>query len=161
MPHDLLGVASLLQQLGHLVLLLLAVLDAVDADVGDQRDTGSHAGGGAALGVLDGDALFGLDAQLLTGVQVDLRVRLAAGRVQARCGAVDFVVGEELVHAALVQAGDDAGLGARADDGHGVSLFLQVLQRLGRALALDGFLGQLGRHATEFHVDVLVDLVLG
>lgn len=75
--HDGHTVALFLENLGHLLHLLLALLDLVDTNIADARNVGTHGGGGTTLAVLDGNALLRLDTKLLAGVQVDLGVRLA------------------------------------------------------------------------------------
>jgi hypothetical protein len=93
--HDDLGVAGIGQRLGHLVHLLLAFLDVVDTDVGDEWDVGTHGSRGAGLAVLDGDTLLWLDAELLAGVEVDGRIRLGGWWVEGGGGRVDVLVLEE------------------------------------------------------------------
>ena len=74
--HDRLGVALLGESFGHLIHLLLAVLEVVDADVADKRDAGTHGCCGPRLAVFHGDALIWLDTELFAGVNVDGWVRL-------------------------------------------------------------------------------------
>jgi hypothetical protein len=159
--HDGVGLALLRELLGHQVHLLLALLLVVDADVCDERDARAQGGGGAGLGVLDGDALGGLDAQLLAGVQVDGGVGLGARRVERGGGRVDVLVGEEAHEVGLDEGGDDAGLGRGRDDGHGVALLLEPLELLGDAGALDALLRELLDDLAELAVDVLVDFFGG
>ena len=66
--------AQSLQGLGHLLLLLAAV---VAAHVANDWDTGTDGTQGPALAVLHGHALSGLLPNDLAGVEVDGRVRLA------------------------------------------------------------------------------------
>jgi hypothetical protein len=93
--HDDLGVAGVSQCLGHLFHLLLALLDVVDTDVGDERNVGTHGSRGAGLAVLDGDALLRLDAELLAGVEVDGGIRLGGWWVEGGSSRVDVLVLEE------------------------------------------------------------------
>ena len=101
--HDGLGLALLGEGGGHLLHLLLALLDVVDADVGDERDVGTHARGSAGLAVLDGDALLWLDAELLASVDVDGWVWLGGWWVEGGDGGVDVLVGEEAYQWLLVR----------------------------------------------------------
>ena len=100
--HDRFGLALLGEGLGHLLHLLLAVLDVVDADVGDERDVGTHGRGSAGLAVLDGDALLWLDAELLACVDVDGWVWLGGWWVEGGDGGVDVLVREEAYQQMLV-----------------------------------------------------------
>lgn len=100
--HDGFGLALLGEGLGHLLHLLLALLDVVDADVGDERDVGTHGRGSAGLAVLDGDALLWLDAELFACVDVDGWVWLGGWWVERAGGGVDVLVGEEAYRPLLV-----------------------------------------------------------
>lgn len=100
--HDDLGVALLRQSLGHLIHLLLAFLDVVDADVRDAGNTSTHGGSGAGFGVLDGDALLWLDAELFAGVEVDGWIGLGGWWVEGGGGGVDVFVLEEACRRVLV-----------------------------------------------------------
>jgi len=159
--HDDSGVALLLEELGHLLHLLLAFLDTIDTDVANKRDASTHGGCGTALAVLDGDTLRVLDTQLLASVVVDGGVRLARGGIQAGSSTVDMLVWKVLVEASLLQRGNNTGLGRSADNGHGVTLlleFLELLRHTGAGLAL---LAQLGSDGTELTVDVGINLLRG
>ena len=156
--HDDVGLALLGQDLGHLLHLLLAILDAVDADIPDQWDTCTHGRSSTALAVLDSDTLAWLDTQLLAGVEVDLRVRLGGRRVQAGGSAVDMLVGEVLVNTGLLQASNDARLCTGADHAHRVSLLLEALQLLWHTRADLAFLAELLGDAAELLSDVVVKL---
>ena len=159
--HDGTGAALIGEELGHLLHLLGAVLDAVDTDVADEGNAGTLGGSGTALAVLDGDALLVLDAQLLASVVVDSRVGLAGRGVQAGSGTVDMLVGEVVINADLLYAGDDTGLGGGADNGHGVALLLQALKLLRNAGAGLALLAQLGGDGAELAVNVGIDLIRG
>jgi hypothetical protein len=74
--HDRISLALLLQQLGHSLHLLWALLNAIDTYVRDEWDTSAHGSRGTRLGVLDRDDALVLDAELLTRVVVDLGVWL-------------------------------------------------------------------------------------
>jgi hypothetical protein len=157
--HDGLSLAVLGESLGHLIHLLLAVLETIDANVADEGDTSTHSGSGTGAGVLDGETLLRLDTELLTGEEVDLGVRLARGRVERGGSRVNLLIGEELVHADLVERGNDTRLSRGRDDSHGVALLLQ-LDELGSSTgALLALLGQLLGDGTEFLVDVLLKLL--
>ena len=69
--HDRLGIALLCKGLAHLVHLLLALFNVVDAHVGDEWDASTHGSSGAGLAVLDGDALLWLHTELFAGMEVD------------------------------------------------------------------------------------------
>lgn len=168
--HDDISLALLGEDLGHLVHLLLAVLDAVDANlvtliwnldgrqlntyVADERNTSTHSRSSSALAVLHGNAVFRLHAELLACVEVDLGVGLAGRRVQASSRTVDVLVGEVLHLIGLDQAGDNTRLGAGADDAHGVALLLEALELLGRTWARLSLLAELPRDAVELLADV-------
>jgi len=158
--HNDLALGRLGQKFGHLLHLLLAILDAIHANISDTRNTGPHGSRSAALAVLNGDALLRLHAQLLAGVEVDGRVGLAGRRVQARRGTVDVLIGEVVVDLDLLDTGDDARLGRRADDRHRVALLLEVLELLRHAGADGGLLGEFEGDGAEFAVDVVVHLGL-
>jgi hypothetical protein len=159
--HDDLGVAVLGQHLCHLFLLLLALFDAVDANVADQRDACAHCGRGSALAVFNCHALLRLDAEFLAGMEVDGWVRLAGGRVQGGGGAVDVLVGEVVVDADFLHAGHDTGFGGGADNGHWVAHLLHLLELLGCAGAGGCFLAQLGGDGSQLAVDVGIELFWG
>ena len=93
--HDDLGLSLLGEELSHLVHLLLAVLDVVDADVGYERDSGVHGSGSTRLAVFDGDALLWLHTKFLAGVEVDGRVWLGGWWVEGGGSGVDVLVLEE------------------------------------------------------------------
>lgn len=100
--HDRLGLGLLGEGVGHLLHLLLALLDVVDTDVGDERDVGTHGRSSAGLAVLDGDALFWFDAELLACVDVDGWVWLGRWWVEGGDGRVDVLVREEAYSQSLV-----------------------------------------------------------
>ena len=93
--HDRLGLALLSEDLTHLLHLLLAFLDVVDTDIGDEWDAGTHGGRGSGLAVFNRDALLRLDAELLARVDVDGWIWLGGWRVEGRSSGVDVVVSEE------------------------------------------------------------------
>ena len=137
----------------------MAVFDAVDANVANEWDAGSHGSSSTRLAVFDGDTLLRLDAKLLACVEVDLGVGLAGRRVEGGRSTIDLGVWEVLVEANLVQRGNDTGFGRGADDGHWVALLMKPLQLITCTGALLALLRELCSDGTEFLVDVLLDLV--
>ncbi len=134
----------------------------VRADVANDLDAGAGAAEGAALAVLDGDALRGGAAERLEGVQVDGRVGLAGGFGQRRGGREDDVTRKVLVLADLFDGGLDAAQRRRRDDGHEV--FLGGGERL--ELRVDARAGaeggaQLGNDGVLLLGDVLFHVGVG
>merc|ERR1711939_844116 len=69
--HDCVCLGLFGQQLSHLVLLLLALLNLVDADIGNDRNPSAHGRCGPGLAVLDRESLLRLYTELLASVKVD------------------------------------------------------------------------------------------
>jgi hypothetical protein len=159
--HNSSTLGLLSEELGHLFHFLLALLDAVDADIANARDVGAHGGRGTALAVLDGDALLGLDAELFAGVEVDGRVGLGAGRVERGGGRVDVLGREEVGQVGLLDGSNDTALGRGADNGHGVALLLELVELLGYAGALDGLLAELLGDGAQLALDKVLKLRVG
>lgn len=157
--HDLIGIALFLEDLCHLLHLLLAFFDAVDTDIADKGDSSSHGGGGSTLAVLDSDCLGGFDAELLTGVEVDLGVGLGRGRVERGGGGVDVLVGEVVVDLGLDERGNDTRLGRGGDNTHRITLLLETLELLGGTGAGGGFLRQLLGDTSELLGDIVLEFV--
>jgi hypothetical protein len=155
--HDNDSLGLLGQELGHLVHLLLTIFDAVDTNVGNARDTGTHSGSGTALAVLDGDNLGRLDAELLAGVEVDLGIWLGGWWVERRGSAVDVLVWEIVVDTNLLDGGNNTGFGAGGDDAHLVALLLSPLHHFWGTWAWLALLGELGGNGTEFTINVRVN----
>ncbi|TLS27882.1 hypothetical protein PpBr36_01597 [Pyricularia pennisetigena] len=154
-PHDGACAGDVLQSLLHLGLEGILVR----AHVANRLDAGPAGARGAALGVLDGDALFGREAQLLHGVQVDGRVGLAGGRVDAGSGAVDAVA-KVLFEADLLQAGVEPAARAARHHGHCVlARLVQRLELLYDALARDESLLELADDDLLLAFDVDLKLV--
>lgn len=149
------------QKLGHLLHLLLALFDAVDANVANARNAGAHGRSSTALAVLDGNSLGGLNAELLSSVDVDGWVGLGAGWVERGGGGVDVLGREEVGDAGLLYGGNDTALGRGADDGHGVALFLELVKLSGNTGALDGLLAELLGDSTKLLLDIVVELGVG
>ena len=157
--HNSSGLALLLQQLGHLLHLLLALLNAVDADIRDQWDASTHGSSSTRLGVLDGDAALVLDTELLAGVVVDLGVWLGGWWVERSGGGVDVLIWEVVVDANLLDRGNDTWLSRGGDNRHLVALVLDPLHHLWHAWAWLALLGQLSGDGTKLTVDVGIDLL--
>ena len=157
--HDDGALCVIGEHLLHLLHLVFALLDIVDADVADARDVGAHGRGGAALAVLDCDGFFRFDAELLAGVEVDLRVWLAAGWIEAGGGGVDVLVGEVLHQVGLLERGHDARLGRSADHGHRITLLLQLLELLGHARARLSLFIEFLNHFAQFGFHVVLKLL--
>ena len=141
--------------------LLLALFLLVDADVSDERNASAHGGGGPRLGVLDGDTLVGLNAELLAGVQVDGWVRLGARWAERSGSRVDVLWREEVGDAGLLDGSDDAALGGSRDNRHRVALLLELGELLSHARALDSLLAELESDGAEFLCDKVLHLVVG
>ena len=156
--HDDVGLALLRQNLGHLLHLLLAVLNAIHADIPNQRDTSTHGSSSTTLAVLDSDTLAGLHTELLAGVEIDLGVWLGGRRVQAGGSAVDMLVGEVVHDVGLLKTGNHTRLCTGADNAHGVSLLLEFLQLLRCTGAWLALLTELLGDTTEFLANVVVKL---
>ena len=99
--HDNANTQSL-EGLGHLLLLLAA---AVAPDVSNDRDAGADGTQCAALAVLHGNALSGLLADDLAGVEVDGWVRFGGWRRQRSGSAEDVIFREVFGLVDLVDAG--------------------------------------------------------
>ena len=156
--HDDVGLALLRQNLGHLLHLLLAVFNAIHADIPNQWDTSTHGSRSTTLAVLDSDTLAGLHTELLAGVEVDLGVWLGGRRVQAGGSAVDMLVGEVVHDVGLLKTGNHTRLCTGADNAHGVSLLLEFLQLLRCTRAWLALLTELLGDTTEFLANVVVKL---
>jgi hypothetical protein len=159
--HDSLGLAVFGKDVSHLVHLLLAVFDAVDADVADEGDASSHTSSGTGLAVFDSEALLRLDTELLAGVEVDFGVGLARGRVQGGGGRVDLLVWEVLAEADLVERGNDTWFGRGADDSDGITLLNHPGELVTCTWAFFALLGELLSDGTQFPVDVFLKLLRG
>lgn len=153
--------ALISQELGHLLHLLRTVLDTVDTNVADAGDTSAHGSSSTALGVLDSDDILVLNTQLLASEVVDLGVGLGGRRVEGGGSAEDVLVGEVVRDADLLNAGHDTGLRRGGDDGHGVALVLDPFEHLRSARAWLALLAQFRSDATELHLDVAVNLLVG
>jgi hypothetical protein len=159
--HDDGSIALLGEDLGHLLHLLLTLLNAVDTDISNKRNAGAHGGSGTTLAVLHRDSILVGDAKLLAGKVVDGGIGLAGRLLHGCSGAVDVLILEVVVYASLLDASDDTGLGRGADDGHGVALLLGPFQLLGNARAGLALLAQLGSDGSELAVNVGIDLLGG
>ena len=157
--HDLISIALFLENLCHLLHLLLALFDAVDADIADQGDSSTHGGGGSTLAILDGDGLRWFDTELLTGVEVDLGVGLGRWRVEGGSSRVDMLVGEVVVDFGLDERGDDTRLGRGRDNTHGIALLLEILELLGNTRAGGCFLRQLLGDTSELLGNVVLEFI--
>ena len=93
--HDRLRLGLLGEDFSHLIHLLFAFFDIVDADVGDERNAGTHGSSSSGLAVFDGDALLWLDAELLAGVEVDRWIWLGGWWVERGGSGVDVLILEE------------------------------------------------------------------
>jgi hypothetical protein len=157
--HDNDSLGLLGQELGHLVHLLLTIFDSVNTHVGNAWDTGTHGSGGTALAVLDGDDFRRLDAKLLAGVKVDLRIWLGRWWVEGSGSTVDVLIWEVVIDTDLLDGGNYSGLGAGGDDAHLIALLLSPLHHLWGTWAWLALLGELGGDGTEFTINVLVNLL--
>ena len=129
--HDLDTVALLLESLLHLLHLLFTVLNLVDTDVANTRDTSTHGRSGTRLAIFDGDAVLWLDTELFAGVEVDLGVWLAGRWVEGGGSAIDVLVGEVVVDLGFLEGSNDTGFGRGADNRHGVAGLVQALKLFG------------------------------
>lgn len=124
--HDKDG-TSVLEDLGHLGLLV----SGVGAGVAEDLDTGAETRRGTALGVLNSNALLGLLAEHLHGVNVDGGVRLGGRSGQRGGGREDVVLGEVLGLVDLLDGGENSALGRGGDDGKLVlALSLELVELL-------------------------------
>lgn len=161
--HNIKSAKLLAEELDHGVQLLLALL-VVGSDVSQKGNAGVLGSGGTASAVLDSDALAGLVAELLARVEVDGRVGLRDGGVDAAGSGEDTDVGlvKELVHLGLLNRGDDAGHGRGGDNGHVVLLvLLELLEDLDDVLAGLGLCAKVRDGGVELLGDPLVELVGG
>jgi hypothetical protein len=161
MIHNRLRPTRLRKHLSHLLHLLLPILDAINPHVPDERNPRPHGSSSPTPAILHRHALLGLNPQLLTRIEVDLRVRLAARRRQARRRTVHMLIREETINAHFLETRHHPGLRARAHDAHRIPLRLDLLQLSSHAIALDCFGGQLGGDGAELAVDVFVELLGG
>lgn len=104
--HDSDGAALLGKHLGHSVHLRLVL---IRADIAYERNLGVLGGGSARPAVLDGDALAGLDTNLLAGVEVNGWVGFRGWLLQRGGGAVNVLGGEEFGLADLADGSLNAG----------------------------------------------------
>lgn len=158
--HDHLGLALLGDGIGHLLHLLFAFFNLVDADIGDQGDAGAHACRGTRLRVFNGQGLLRLDAELLAGVEVYGRVGLGGRRVQRTGSRVHLVFAEETEQVGLLQGCQDTRLGRGRDDSHRVTLLLSPLELLRHAGALGAFLAELLGDLAQLPSDVVLTLLI-
>lgn len=145
-------------------LLLGVLLVVIGSDVAQQGDAGVLRRGRAAPAVLDGNALAGLEAEHLAGVEVDGGVGLGSRGVDAARGGEDALVGlaEVLVDLDGLDGGDDTGHGGGGDDGLGVlALLVDLVEDGDDVLAGRGLLAQVRDGELELAGGVGVELVGG
>ena len=157
--HDDVGLALLRQDLGHLLHLLFAIFNAIDANVPNQWDASTHSSSSTTLAILNSNTFAGLHTELLAGVEVDLGVWLGGRRVQAGGCAVDMLVGEVMHDVGLLETGNNTRLCTGADNAHWVSLLLELLQLLWCTRAWLAFLAEFLCDSTEFLTNVVVKLL--
>jgi len=96
---------------------------------------------------------------LFACVQVDLRIGFAGWWVEGGGSAVDVLVGEVVIDTGLLERGHNTRFGRGADDRHGISSFVQLLQLLGDTRAWSSLCGQLRDDLAEFTADVVLHLI--
>ena len=157
MGHDDLG-AVLYQHISDLFRLRWVV---VAASIGDGRNAGANSREGSGFGVLYGDALFGLDANLLTGPEVDGWVRLCSGLGERGSGREDVTLGEVLVLVDLLNGSNHTAESGGRYDGHSVfALLLDPFKFLGGPDAGLGFLLEGSDDTVFLHLDVSLTFVV-
>ena len=157
--HDDVGLALLRQNLGHLLHLLFAIFNAIDANVPNQWDASTHRSSSTTLAVLNSNTFAGLHSELLAGVEIDLGVWLGRRRVQAGGCTVDMLVGEVVHDVGFLETGNHTRLCTGADNAHWVSLLLELLQLLWCTRAWLAFLAEFLCDSTEFLTNVVVKLL--
>ena len=108
----------------------------VASDVGDSGDASADSGEGSGLAVLDGNALFGLDPDLLASEEVDGWVGFGGWLRKRGGGREDVTIREVFGLVDLLNGSNNSAKSRRRDDGHAVlALLVEPVQLLIGTLA--------------------------